>query len=71
MNVIVSAIVTYEVSGVGSFQDSVAIFQQCVKSVRMVEGVQYIGTKDLFATELTKDGEFRSNPRFFEIEEVE
>jgi hypothetical protein len=36
-----------------------------------MEGVQYIGTKQLFATEMTDEGTFITHPQMWEKEEVE
>lgn len=71
MNIIVTAQVTYEISDVKDFEEAKNIFQSCVKAVRHMEGVQYIGTKQLFATEMTDDGTFMTHPQMWEKEEVE
>jgi hypothetical protein len=36
-----------------------------------MEGVAYIGTKQLFATEMTDEGTFMASPQMWEMEEVE
>ena len=72
MNIIVTAQVTYEIQDVNNFDDAVSVFQQCVKSeARQMEGVSYIGTKELFATEMTEEMTFMTRPQMWEKEEVE
>lgn len=72
MNIIVTAQVTYEIADVKDLDDAISIFQQCVKTeARQMEGVNYIGTKHLFATEMDADFMFDSHPRIWEREEVE
>ncbi len=71
MNVIVTAEVTYELRDIENLDDVISIFQTCVKSVRHMEGVAYIGTKQLFATEMTDEGTFMASPQMWEMEEVE
>ena len=71
MNIIVTAQVTYEISDVKDFEEAKKIFQTCViaESYRM-EGVQYIGTKEMFGTEMAEDGTFLTHPQIWEEEEV-
>lgn len=71
MNIIVTAQVTYEIQDVKDFDEAVSVFQSCVKTVRHMEGVQYIGTKELFATEMADDSTFMTHPQMWEKEEVE
>lgn len=72
MKVTVTALVTYEIYDVETFDDAVDVYQQCVKAeARHLDGVQYIGTKEMFLTEMTDDGEFMSHPTIVEIDEVE
>ena len=71
MNIIITAQVTYELTDVENFDEAISIFQSCVKAVRHMEGVQYIGTKQLFATEMADDGTFMTHPQMWEKEEVE
>jgi|APGre2960657373_1045057.scaffolds.fasta_scaffold180602_2 hypothetical protein len=71
MNVIVTAEVTYELTNVENFDEVISIFQTCVMSVRNMEGVSYIGTKQLFATEMTDEGTFMESPQIWEMEEVQ
>lgn len=71
MNIIVTAQVTYEISDVKDFEEAKKIFQTCViaESYRM-EGVQYIGTKEMFATKMNEDWTVPENPTIWEEEEV-
>jgi hypothetical protein len=71
MNIIITAQVTYEIVDVANFDEAVSVFQSCVKAVRHIEGVQYIGTKELFATEMTTNGTFVTHPQIWEKEEIE
>jgi hypothetical protein len=71
MNVIVTAEVTYELTNVENFDEVISIFQTCVMSVRNMEGVAYVGTKQLFATEMTDEGTFMESPQIWEMEEVQ
>ena len=72
MNIIVTAQVTYEIQDVKDFDEAVSVFQQCVKSeARQMEAVQYVGTKELFATEMTEEMTFMTHPQIWEKEEVE
>jgi hypothetical protein len=71
MNIIITAQVTYEISDVKDFEEAKNIFQTCVlaESYRM-EGVEYIGTKEMFGTEMTEEGTFMEHPQIWEEEEV-
>lgn len=69
MNIIVTAQVTYEIYGVQDIQEAVSVFQECV--VKRIDDTQYIGTKELFATEMSDEGTFLTHPQIWEIEEVE
>jgi hypothetical protein len=35
-----------------------------------MEGVEYIGTKEMFGTEMTEEGTFMEHPQIWEEEEV-
>lgn len=71
MNIIITAQVTYEVSDVENFEEAVDVFQTCVTgNARYMEGVEYCGTKEMFATEMTEEGTFIANPQIWEREEV-
>ena len=71
MNIIITAQVTYELTDVENFDEAVSVFQSCVKAVCHTKGVQYIGTKELFATEMADDGTFMTHPQMWELEEVQ
>ena len=71
MNIIITAQVTYEITDVDSFGDALSIFQQCASSeAHQMEGVEYIGTKELFATEMTGQNSFDQSPKTWEINQV-
>ena len=72
MNVIVTAQVTYEIFDVANFEEAVEVFQTCATgSARYMEGANYIGTKEMFGTEMNEDGTFKTHPQIWELEEVE
>jgi hypothetical protein len=72
MNIIITAQVTYEIQDVQDFDEAVSVFQQCViRGTRQMEGVQYVGTKELFGTEMTEEMTFMTHPQIWEKEEVE
>jgi hypothetical protein len=71
MNIIITAEVTYEIYDVETFDDAVLVFQTAVTSTaRYMEGVDYTGTKNLFATAMEEDGTFSQHPKIWEKEEV-
>lgn len=71
MNIIITAQVTYEITDVQNIDEATDIFYQCVtREARHMEGVTYIGTRELFATEMKDDMTFDSNPQIWEREEV-
>ena len=72
MNIIVTAEVTYEIFDVANFEEAVSIFQTCVKTeTYRMEGVEYIGTKEMTGTELSDEGTFTAHPQMWEMEEVQ
>ena len=70
MNIIVTAQVTYEIYGVKDITEAIDVYKECVKK-RTVSDTQYIGIKELFATEMSDEGTFLTHPEIWEIEEVE
>lgn len=71
MNIIITAEVTYEIYDVETFDDAVEVFQTAVTgTARYMEGVDYSGTKNLFATAMEEDGTFSQHPQIWEKEEV-
>lgn len=71
MNIIVTAQVTYEIYDVDNVDDAISVFQQAVTAkARHLDDVSYIGTKELFATEMSDEGEFLTHPQMWEVEEV-
>lgn len=70
MNIIVTAQVTYEIYGVKDIHEAVDIYKECVKKWSVTD-TQYIGIKELFATELSDEGTFKTDPEIWEIEDVE
>lgn len=70
MNTIVTAQVTYEIYGVKDITEAIDVYKECVKK-RTVSDTQYIGIKELFATEMSDEGTFLTHPEIWEIEEVE
>jgi hypothetical protein len=72
MNVIITAQVTYEIFGAEDIEEAVKVFQSSVKGkVSWDDGGEYIGTKEMFITEMTDEGTFMESPQMWEIEEVE
>lgn len=70
MNIIVTAQVTYEIYDVKDITEAIDVYKECVKK-RTVSDTQYIGIKELFATEMSDEGTFLTHPEIWEIEEVE
>lgn len=72
MNIIITAVVTYEIFDVANFEEGMDVFQTCVKAeARRMEDVNYIGTKEAFATELSDEGTFLKLPREWQMDEVQ
>lgn len=70
MNVIVTAEVTYEFADVKSVEHAIEVYQSCVKR-HLWDNTQYIGTKQMFITEMNEDGTFMDFPEIWDIEDVE
>lgn len=68
MNLIITAQVTYEIYGVKDVHEGVDIFKQSV--IKRLDDTQFIGIKELFATEMAEDGTFLTHPEIWEIEDV-
>jgi hypothetical protein len=70
MNIIVTAQVTYEMTDVKDIEEAVQRFQDALYRGTFDQSKQYIGTKEMFITEMTDDGTFMESPQMWEIEEV-
>jgi hypothetical protein len=70
MNVIMTAEVTYIIKDVDTIEDAQSIFQTCVTSEARHIGVEYVGTKEAFATQMNDTLTFDSNPEIWELGEI-
>ena len=71
MNVVITAEVTYEITGIGSIEEAKQIFFNCVSDRnRHVENVYFVGLKEMFATQMNNDGTISSVPNTWELGEM-
>jgi hypothetical protein len=71
MNVIVTAQVTYEMTDVADTAEAIQRFQDSLYRGSFDRlNKNYIGTKEMFITEMNRDGTFMESPQIWEIEEI-
>jgi hypothetical protein len=71
MNVIVTAQVTYEMTDVADTAEVIQRFQSALYTGSFDRrNKNYIGTKEMFITEMNRDFTFMESPQIWEIEEI-